>query len=49
MYVGLLKKQFLSNTGAKISRSARPICFFVVYYYLMRSYTGGWGMYLRSV
>jgi hypothetical protein len=28
MYRGLLKKSVMCNTGAKISRSARQICFF---------------------
>jgi hypothetical protein len=35
MYIGLLKNQFLCNTGAKISLSARPICF-------LRSNTNGY-------
>jgi hypothetical protein len=49
MYKGLLKKQFLCNTGTKISRSARPICFFAVRYYLIQSYLEGVGLYNRSI
>jgi hypothetical protein len=33
----------MCNTGAKISRSARPICFFVAKYYYIHSYFGGVG------
>jgi hypothetical protein len=32
MYKGLLKRQILCNTGAKISRPASPIYFFAVYW-----------------
>jgi hypothetical protein len=43
MYIGLSNKSFLCNTGAKIHRSSRPICFFVVRYYSIQSYFEGVG------
>jgi hypothetical protein len=48
MYIGLLKKYFLCNTGIKISRSARPICFFAVKYYSIQSYFKGVGPVLQK-
>jgi hypothetical protein len=49
MYVGILHKEILCNTGAKISRSARPICFSWQDTTRYIPTLGGWGMYLKSV
>jgi hypothetical protein len=48
MYIGLLKKQFLCNIGTKISRLARPMCFFAVSYYWVQSYFEGVGYVLHE-
>jgi hypothetical protein len=47
MYIGLLKN-ILYNTGTKISRSARPICFFGVKDYNIHSYLEGVGHALHE-
>jgi hypothetical protein len=48
MYIGLLKKNNLCNTGTKICRSARPICFFAVRFYRIKSYFEGMGHVLQE-
>jgi hypothetical protein len=43
-----LKKHFLCSTGTKISRSARPICFFAYIYSCIQPYSKGVGHVLQK-